>query len=177
MPGGIGALIGALIGFSALIWATNKGFKNLIAAQKHKAEMDGDLADQALQRERKTIYTAIAVDLDALRRSLTGFRDALADTDQTDERNAGKSVVLASRNVIWESCAPKIGLLHPNHAANVTETYRFIDALTGRVAALNLDNADHRDDLMDLTDAAIKQIDKVLANLPFPPDRPGANSQ
>jgi hypothetical protein len=86
-------------------------------------------------------------------------------------------VVLASRNVIWESCAPKIGLLHPNHAANVTETYRFIDALTGKVAALNLDNADHRDDLMDLTDAAIKQIDKVLANLPFRPDRPGANSQ
>ena len=175
MPGGIGAMIGALIGFSVLIWATNKSYKNLIAAQNHKAELDRGLAEEVLHRERTTIYTAIAADLDTLQKSLTGFHDALADPNPTDERNVGKSVLRENRNVIWESIAPKIGLLHPNHAANIAEIYRFIDALTGRVAALNLDNADHRADLMHFTNAATKLIDKVLEGLPIRPDKPSAD--
>ena len=181
-------ILSAFLGFGGLIIITAMGLRQSRKSQRTQAELDRDLqkkqwqenhklADEALRRERTTIYNAIAADLDALQCSLTGFRDALADTNQTDERNAGKNVLLASRHVIWESCAPKIGLLDPNHAANVTETYRFIDGLIGRVVALNLDNADHRDDLKNLTDAAIKQLDKVLADLPFRPDRPSADSQ
>ena len=97
MPGGIGAMIGALIGFSVLIWATNKSYKNLIAAQNHKAELDRGLAEEVLHRERTTIYTAIAADLDTLQKSLTGFHDALADPNPTDERNVGKSVLRENR--------------------------------------------------------------------------------
>lgn len=56
-------------------------------------------------------------------------------------------------------------------------TYRFIDVLTGRVAELDLDIADHRNDLLHYIGAAINQLDKVLAGLPIQPDEPKADSE
>ena len=175
MPGGIGALIGALIGFGALVYMTKKGYRNLIDAQEHKAKLDRDLADEALRRERTTIFTVFAADLTALRRQLAGFREALVDPDQFDERNAGKIVFRAIRHVIFESSAPKLGLVHPNYAANIVETYRYIDALSGRVAALDLENENHRRDLAELIGQAVKQIDKVLADSPIRPHKANAD--
>lgn len=175
MPAGIGALIGALIGFGALIYVTRKGYQNLAYAQAHQAKLDRDLADDALRRERTTIYTAIAADLDALQRSLTGFREALMDPNQSDERNAGKSVFRAMRHVVWENSAPKLGLLDPTHAANIVETYRYIDALSGRVDVLDLENENHRNDLAGLTEDAVKNIKAVRAGLPIHPNKVSAD--
>lgn len=181
MPGGIGALVGTLFGLIG-------GFATLIRAQKHQAYLARELqkkqwqethklADLAREREREMIYRAIAADLDALLPSLTGFRDALEEANQVNGLNPGKNVFHAMRHVIWESCAPKIGLLDPNHAASIVETYRFIDALVGRVAALDLDIKDHRNDLLHLTNELIKNIGEVLKNLQGQPDRPSAGSQ
>jgi len=130
------------------------------------------LDQRSKARERDNIYCAFAADLDALKKSLDGFHDALIDDSMTEEGlGISKSVILASRNVVWESCAPKIGLLDPNHAANIIETYRFIDALIGRVRELNLEDKNPRIDIAGHLDETVKQIDAVLKGLPFRPDR------
>ena len=181
-------ILSAFLGFGGLIIITAMGLRQSRKSQRTQAELDRNLqkkqwqedhklADLARDRERETIYCAIAADLDALLPSLTGFRDALAEANQVKGLLPGKNVFLAMRHVIWESCAPKIGLLDPNHAANVVETYRFIDALAGRVEAMDLDIKDHRDDLRHLTNTVIININKVLKNLPVRPDRPSVGSQ
>lgn len=120
--------------------------------------------------EKETIYCAFAADLDALRKSLDGFHEALKDDAAIEGRGICKSVIFASRNVVWESCAPKIGVIDANNAANIIETYRFIDGVKGRVRELNLENIDHRNDLASLIKDAIEQIDNVLTGLPIRPD-------
>jgi hypothetical protein len=125
--------------------------------------------------EINAIYGAFAADLDALNKSLTGIYDALNSDAAQEGHLITKSVILATRNVVWESCAPKIGIIDPNHAANIIETYRFIDGITARARELDLGNADHRKDLSDLIDAAIKQIGIVYKQLPVRPDRENNN--
>ena len=156
-------IMGAVIALVAAKIAY-KGIKEQIAAT---------LARERRSRghEIRAIYGAFAADLDALRKSLDGFHGALIDDVATEEREISKSVFLASQNVVWESYAPKIGVLDPNHAANIIETYRFIDAVTGRARVLNMEDAKHRTDLAGFIDVATKQIDVVLRGLPFRPDR------
>src|SRR4051812_34519453 len=74
IPPGAWTFMGAVIGFSAVAWQTRRGFKNLIASQEHRGELDrvaradqarlveeGKLADQ--NREAKVIAAAIHAEL------------------------------------------------------------------------------------------------------------------
>jgi hypothetical protein len=118
--------------------------------------------------ELTALYNAFAADLDALNKSLVGLRDALGGNA---EAGVTESTFLASRDIVWEQNANKIGLLHPNHAANIIETYRFVDGLKGRAQKLDLNNPAHRDDLANLVSAAVSQIELVLSGLPVRPDQ------
>jgi hypothetical protein len=158
--------LGAVI---ALVAAT-------IAYKGIKKQIANSLALERRSRahEIKAIYGAFAADLDALKKSLDGFHSALIDEAATEGRGISKSVFLGSRNMVWESCAPKIGVLDPNHAANIIETYRFIDAMTGRARELDMEDATHRAELAYFIDQTTKQIEVVLKGLPFRPDRENA---
>lgn len=156
----------------------------LIAARKAYQGMQEQIgANLALERlsklhEQETIYRAFSADLDALTKALVGVHSVLSDDNETDEGlEICKTVFLATRFVVWESCAPKIGRLDKNHAANIVETYRFIDALMSRARALDFSNADHRSDLADFFSATIRQINRVLDGLPFRPDRENADPE
>ena len=50
LPGGWGSLLGALLGLLAVAWAAKVGFNNLIAAQKHQAELE-IVAKELLDKE------------------------------------------------------------------------------------------------------------------------------
>ena len=154
-------IVGAIIALIAACIAY-KGVKEQIGATLL-------LDSRSENREKKYIYLAFAADLDALKKALAGIHSAL--DGETGENEILKSVFLAARNVVWESCAPKIGMLDKNNAANIIETYRFIDGLTSRARVLNLKEPSHRADLAALIDATIKQIDVVLKGLPSRPDR------
>lgn len=159
-----------IVGGGFALLAAGKAYKGVI--EQIKATMV--VAEISRKREQASIYSAFAADLDALKKSLTGFLGALNDDTATEQRGICKSVFLSGRHLVWESCAPKIGMLDPNHAANIIETYRFIDALTGRVGKLDLEIPAHRADIARCLDEATKQIEIVLKGLPIRPDRENA---
>ncbi len=156
-----------IVGATIALLAANKAYKGV------KEQIGATLLLDSLseEREEKYINRAFAADLDALKKALDGFLSALVDDETDENREIFKSVFLATRYVVWESCAPKIGMLDKNNAANIIETYRFIDGLASRARVLDLKEPSHRADLAALIDATIKQIDVVLKGLPFRPDR------
>ncbi|MCW9034850.1 MAG: hypothetical protein OQJ97_11580 [Rhodospirillales bacterium] len=164
-------ILGILTGAIIALFAAKKAYEGVLEQIRTTFLIDQHSKDV----ERIAIYSAFAADLDALDKSLTGIHEALNSNDVNEGRLITKSVILATRNVVWESCAPKIGTIDPNHAANIIETYRFIEAITGRVKELDLGEATHRKDLSDLIEGAIEQIRIVNKQLPIRPDREKIN--
>ncbi len=66
MPGGVGALIGALIGFGALIYATRRGYQNLIAAQTHQANLARKDREAQINEDRKMLAAGLRGELNAV---------------------------------------------------------------------------------------------------------------
>ena len=66
MPGGVGALIGALIGFGALIYATRRGYENLIKAQKHQADLAREAREAQSAEDRKMLAAGLRGELNAI---------------------------------------------------------------------------------------------------------------
>lgn len=111
----LGIIFAAII---ALI-AARKAYQGVLEQIRANAQVE----IRAKLHEQRAMYCAFASDLDALRKSLNGFYEALIVNDNANDLGICKSVILASRNVVWESCAHNIGVLDPNHAANIIETY------------------------------------------------------
>src|SRR5262249_24526417 len=75
--GPFATVVGAIIGFSVVAWQTQRGFRNLIASQEHRAATERDArADQAriqreiaaeqLDREKMVLAAALAGELSSL---------------------------------------------------------------------------------------------------------------
>ncbi len=67
LPAGVATLAAATLAFCGVAWQTNRGFKNLIASQEHRAQLDRtarqeelDLAAQKAERERRSARTSLS---------------------------------------------------------------------------------------------------------------------
>lgn len=66
MPGGIGALIGALIGFGGLMYMTSKGYENLITAQEHQAHLSRQAELDRIEWEMQCLAVGLRGELESV---------------------------------------------------------------------------------------------------------------
>lgn len=145
MPGGIGALIGTIIGFGALVYATNKGYKNLITTQVHKAELDRQAELDRIEWEQQCLAAGLQGELKSVVHSCRVHAVWLRETAKEMAKYAeGGDFQTAkfrieprpiAQCVFFKSTASKIGILGASLAHEVTYSYEKIEGYRRRAEA------------------------------------------
>ncbi len=130
----IGAISAALIGFAGLIWATNRGYRNVITAQKDAADrrraekqdevrLDTQTLALALRGEVTAIKVQCEIHLDVLKNLRDEWKDKLA----ADAKFATERITMAPTPrisaTIYEKNADRLGMLGPFTVERVAELY------------------------------------------------------
>lgn len=136
MPGGVGALIGALIGFGALAWATHRGYRNLIAVQAHQATIDRTAELNRIEWDQQCLAAGLAGELRAVRINCSAHADYLREAAQEmDARAAGASsqpheyyveLVPVAECAFFKANAGRLGILGNDLAGHVTTNYEML---------------------------------------------------
>lgn len=136
MPGGVGAMIGALIGFLALAYVTRRGYENLIAAQTHQAAIARKAELDRIEWEQHCLAAGLAGELRAVRVNCSAHADYLREAAQEmDARAAGASsqpheyyVELApvAECAFFKANAGRLGILGNDLAGHVTTIYEML---------------------------------------------------
>ena len=135
---GGGTLLGALIGFGGLIWATSRGYRNLINAQKEAAvarkverqeqvRLDTQTLALALFGEVNSIKTKCEIHHALLKMLEADWKERVA----SDENLAADTITIGPRPqisaTIYESNASRLGMLGIPTIERVVDFYsRFI---------------------------------------------------
>lgn len=141
IPQGLATLIGAVVGLCTIAWQTNRGFKNLIASQEHRAELDrqalkdkSELDQRAKQADRHHEARVVAAALNAELNYIIGLIDAVRENYSSEARNFRN---LAAKNPastvkvtftdwktpIYDENIKRLGLLGWSLAGDVVEVY------------------------------------------------------
>jgi len=145
MPGGIGAMIGAIIGFTALVYVTNKGYKNLIAAQVHQAELNRQAELDRIEWEQQCLAAGLQGELKSVVQSCRAHAEWLRETAKKMAEYAEDGDFQTTKFLIeprpiaqcvfYKSTAGKIGLLGATLAHEVTYSYEKIESYRRRAEA------------------------------------------
>jgi hypothetical protein len=157
LPTGWAALMGALLGLSAIAWQTHRGFRNLIASQQHQAELDREamheraeldkdarLHQAALQRqaqaenredEKKVLAAALHGELLASITRLSNTRQwlelLLVTAGELAKSGGSLQAPLKIPRVptpVYDANIAKMGLLGASIVADVAEVYGILQA-------------------------------------------------
>jgi len=130
----VGAIGAAFIGFGGLIWATNRGYRNVINAQKEAADQrrtehqeqvrfDTQTLALALHGEVTAIKIQCGIHLDLLKR----LRDELGNEVKTDAGVAAQRISMTPTPqiaaTVYQNNAGRLGMLGPVTVGRVAELY------------------------------------------------------
>jgi hypothetical protein len=141
--GPLATLVGAIIGLSVVAWQTQRGFRNLIASQEHRAATEQDArADQAriqreiateqLEREKLALAAALTGELFSLWHQVKNAnatptaQSILLDEMIKDGAQGKRDAILPIfpiRVPIYEANIAKLGLLGSSLAGDVARVF------------------------------------------------------
>lgn len=130
----VGAIGAAFIGFGGLIWATNRGYRNVINAQKEAADQrraehqeqvrfDTQTLALALRGEVTAIKIRCGIHLDVLKK----LRDEWGNEVKTNAELAAERISMKPTPqiaaTIYQNNAARLGMLGPSTIERVAELY------------------------------------------------------
>jgi hypothetical protein len=141
--GPLATLVGAIIGLSVVAWQTQRGFRNLIASQEHRAATERDArADQAriqreiaaeqLEREKMALTAALTSELFSLWHQVRNastilIAQSVLSEEMIKEGAQGKREAMLPifpiRVPIYEANISKLGLLGSSLAGDVARVF------------------------------------------------------
>lgn len=132
MPSGLGALIGALVGFGGLIAVTWMSYRNLINAQENKAKLEREAEDAQLVHDRRTLAIGLHGELKTALKNVQGIiqsaRNATAKYKDLEEGADGDFITRITFDpyvdaTFFNAVAGKVGLLGLEITGEVCEYY------------------------------------------------------
>jgi hypothetical protein len=138
----IATLVGTVVGLGAIAYQTNRGFKNLIAAQDHRATIEAQarehtdrLAREArqeeeLQRGRK-VAAALHGEVDSLTQRFAGIAESFKSTIATNRAQKAEGLPFRKQSIkvahkdypIFDAYISDLGMLGPSMARDVSFFY------------------------------------------------------
>lgn len=137
LPGPVATLVAGIVGLGTIAWQTKIGFRNLIASQEHRAEIEerarkhqAELAAQQraadLKRDRRILATALRGELVAIFGTIKDTRKYYiiqAEVYRHFPDRKGKIMWFNIKAPLYEKMIDKLGLLGASVAADVIMVY------------------------------------------------------